>query len=224
MRLILFDIDGTLLTCGRQAAPLFYSTLIEVYGTAGPVDGYDFGGKTDPQIVYELMSAAGLSTDAIGTGLPHVRDLYLDRLDEKLHADGMRLLPGVGETLERLAGRDDVTLGLLTGNWERGARIKLSRFELNHYFPFGGFGDDGIARHELVPAALDRAARSTGRHFAPHEALIVGDTVHDISCAQAHGVPVLAVATGHTQVSVLEAAGANWVAADLHHAARIEIF
>jgi len=127
----------------------------------------------------------------------------------------MELLPGVLELLESLADRPDVTLGLLTGNWEAGARIKLSRFGLNRFFPFGAFGSDATDRDDLPPVALERAAEHTGQAFRPEEALIIGDSVHDVGCARAHGIPVLAVATGRTAAKELQRAGAVQVVTDL---------
>jgi phosphoglycolate phosphatase-like HAD superfamily hydrolase len=127
----------------------------------------------------------------------------------------MRLLPGVGEVLEELARRRDVLLGLVTGNWEPGARTKLSRFDLNRFFSFGAFGCDAVERSDLPPVALERAERIAGRSFRPEEALIVGDTVHDVACARAHGIPVIAVATGRTTAEALRAGGADRVVADL---------
>jgi len=132
----------------------------------------------------------------------------------------MRLLPGVVEILERLAPREDITLALLTGNWEPGARTKLSRFDLNRFFPFGAFGCDGVDRSDLPPVALDRAERLLGRRFLPEEALIIGDSLYDVSCARDNGIPVLAVATGRTPAEALEEAGADWVIPDLEAAAR----
>lgn len=218
-RLLLFDIDGTLLSCGRKPAQMFGDCLLEVFGTAGDLAGYDFGGKTDGQIVLELMTAAGLEAGEVHRRLPRMREQYLARLEAELSRESMRLMPGVEDTLDRLAGRGEHALALLTGNWEPGARSKLGRFDMNRHFPFGGFGDDGIERHELVPAALERAEAATGRRFAPQEALIIGDTVLDVACGKAHGVPVLAVATGRTSAARLAAAGADWVAADLIEAA-----
>ena len=220
-RLLLFDIDGTLISSGGQAGKLFTSALEAVYGTPGDIANYDFGGKTDPQIVFDLMMAEGLERSRVFDGLPAMRELYLARLDAELVGDRMRLMPGVVALLERLARRSNLTLGLLTGNWEPGARTKLERVGLNGFFPFGAFGDDGIERHELVPAALARAREAAGRPFAPEETLIIGDTVHDVSCGRAHGVPVLGVATGRTTLERLEAAGASFVARDLDHAASV---
>ena len=215
MKLVLFDIDGTLLDCGPQVRPLFASALVEVFGTAGDVDGYDFAGRTDPRIVIDLMRAAGVSEGEAREKMPRMRELYIERLWRALDGRGMRLLPAVEETLARLAAREDVVLALLTGNWEPGARAKLSRFDLNRYFDFGAFGCDGVDRSELPPVALDRAEQAVGRRFDPAETLIIGDSIHDVSCARDHGIPCLAVATGRTPAEKLRAAGADWVVPDL---------
>jgi len=130
----------------------------------------------------------------------------------------MVLLPGVVEILERLDARDDVALALLTGNWQPGAEAKLARFDLNRFFPFGAFGCDGADRSTLPPVAWERAEERLGRRFLPEETLIVGDSIHDVSCAHAHGIPCLAVCTGRTPAARLHAAGADWVAADLDQA------
>jgi phosphoglycolate phosphatase len=219
MKLVLFDIDGTLLRCGPQVRPIFAGALEEVFGTTGDVDAFDFTGRTDPGIVIDLITAAGVPEAVVRGELPRMRSLYTERLDRTLDRRGMQLLPGVVEILERLSARDDVALALLTGNWEPGAIAKLSRFGLNRYFPFGAFGCDGIDRAELPPVALDRAEAALGRRFRPEEVLIVGDSVHDVSCAHAHGIPCLAVGTGWTPEETLTATGADWFVPDLRRAA-----
>jgi phosphoglycolate phosphatase len=218
MKLVLFDIDGTLLSCGPQVRPIFASALVDVFGTAGDVDNYDFTGRTDPGIVLDLVTGAGVPESVVRAGLPRMRELYTGRLEAALERDGMRLLPGVVEILERLERRDDVVVALLTGNWEPGAKAKLSRFDLNRFFPFGAFGCDGVERAELPPVALDRAERTRGRRFRAEEVLIIGDSVHDVSCAHAHAIPCLAVGTGRTPADVLQAAGADWIVPDLRAA------
>ena len=215
MRLILFDIDGTLVECGHQVRMVLVETLVEVFGRIGNIDRYDLGGRTDPRIALDLLMEAGLSEQEVLAGLPEARAKYTARLERDLDRQRMRLLPGVSEVLESLARRKDVVLGLVTGNWEPGARTKLSRFDLNRFFDFGAFGCDGVERSDLPPVALERAERLTGRRFRPEEALIVGDTIHDISCAKAHGIPVLAVATGRTTAETLRDSGADRVVADL---------
>jgi phosphoglycolate phosphatase-like HAD superfamily hydrolase len=193
---------------------VFRQALIDVFGTEGAADNYPFSGRTDARIVLDLMTGF-LPEHEVLARLPLMRERYLAELERVLDRGGMRLLPGLPDLLEDLAARPDVTLGLLTGNWEAGARTKLSRFDLNRFFPFGAFGSDATDRDDLPPVALERAARHTGRVFRPEEALVIGDSVHDVSCAHAHGIPVLAVATGRTSAEELRAAGADRVVGDL---------
>lgn len=215
MRLILFDIDGTLLDCGPQVRPVLIETLMEVFGTAGCCNTYDLAGRTDPRIVIDLLMSAGFCEKEIRARLPVVKATYAEKLERLLDRQGMRLHPGVSEILEDLGAREDIALGLLTGNWEPGARTKLSRFDLNRFFRFGAFGCDAIDRSDLPPVAFERAERFLGRRFEPAETLIVGDTLHDVACARAHGIPVLAVATGRTSAEALRAGGADRVVMDL---------
>jgi phosphoglycolate phosphatase-like HAD superfamily hydrolase len=215
VKLVLFDIDGTLVDSGKQPRRAFAEALLEVYGEAGDVYTYEFSGKTDPRIMLDLLMGAGRSRDEVVAWLHAARDAYLDRLDAILERDRMRLLPGLPELLDALASRDDIALGLLTGNFERGARIKLARFDLNRYFPFGSFGDDRFDRDELPPVALEQAQAVLGRRFEPADAVIVGDSLLDVSCAQAHGLKCLAVATGWTSAEKLAAAGPDWLVDDL---------
>lgn len=226
MRLVLFDVDGTLLHCGRQVRPLFGAALEEVFGTAGDVHGYSFAGKTDPRIVLDLMQAAGVPEETVREALPRVREAFVRRLAAGLDPAGMTLLPGVAELLDRLAADPAVALGLLTGNWRRGAEIKLAPFDLGRPFDWrlGAFGDDGVDRAELPPVAIARAAAATGRTFRPEDVLIVGDSAEDVACARAHGVACLAVATGWTPAADLTAAGATAVVADLPEAERLGWF
>jgi len=223
--LILFDVDGTLLRCGKQVGCLFVEALEEVFGGVAELEGYSFAGKTDSRIVIDMIRATGRDEAEILLKLPAMRELYLDKLERGLRRDGMLLLPGVHDLLERLSARDDVVIGLLTGNWRRGAKIKLGHFDLNRYFAFGAFGDDAIDRRDLVPVAMARAEAASGVRFEPEQTLIVGDTAFDVDCARASGVPSLAVTTGFATAERLEEAGADWVFADLVEASReFELF
>lgn len=220
-RLLLFDVDGTLVDCGGQPLAPFAAALIEVFGTAGEIHRYNFAGCTDPQAVCDLMTGAGFPADEVHARLPRMRELYLAGLERTLDRGRMRLLPGVEEVLDGLAARPEIELALLTGNWEAGARSKLARFDLNRFFAWGAFGGEGIRRAELPPIALARAAGRRGRPVLAAETLIIGDSVQDVACARAHGIPVLAVATGKTPAAVLAGAGADWVVPELAAAAEV---
>jgi phosphoglycolate phosphatase-like HAD superfamily hydrolase len=218
---MLFDIDGTLLRCGREVGLAFFEALSDVFGAEAArraretAPGYSFAGRTDPRIVIDLMGAAGVPRDEAISQLDAVRARYLECLAECFDGSRTRVFPGVEALLERLAGRSDVTVALLTGNWEGGARVKLTSARLDGYFAFGAFGDDGIERHELPPVALERHRHASGFDAAPDRVLVIGDTRHDVDCARAHGLQVLAVATGREDEASLSAAGAHWVTASL---------
>lgn len=226
--LILFDIDGTLLLCGKQIRPLFVNALKEAFGDGLEIrrpEGYQFAGKTDPQIALDLLTWTGMPREDVLARLPEVQRLYFESLEAGLQVDGMRMMPGVVPLLERLEERGDVVLGLLTGNWRRGAEIKLSRFGLGRFFPFGAFGDDAVDRRDLVPVALRRATEAVGRNFEPDEVWIIGDSLLDVDCARAAGARSIAVATGFTALEELRAAGPDYAFADLVEASReLELF
>ncbi len=212
--LVLFDIDGTLLR-GGPAKKAFELALESVFGTAGPITGHDFSGKTDPQIARELMGAAGLTDGEIDDGLPALWDDYLARLEADLPQDPMTVLPGVPELLTHLKGLDDVAVGLLTGNIAGGARLKLGSAGLMAHFPVGGFGSDSELRDDLPAVAIERARRNWGVAFHPRAVVVVGDTPRDVACGQHEGTRTVAVATGRFEQAALAAAGADHVLPDM---------
>ena len=219
-RLLLFDIDGTLIRCGPQVRPLFADALRAVFGSTGSLDGYSFAGKTDPRIVLDLMRDTGHDEATVNERLPAMKAAYLENLDRGLERDRMTLLPGVVPLIERLAKRDDVLIGLLTGNWREGARIKLSRFDLFRHFALGAFGDDAVCRRELAAIALEKAGSVRGAAFDRDQVLVIGDTPLDVDCAHAVGVACLGVTTGFCNAESLHAAGADHVYDDLEDAVR----
>src|SRR5947209_4231073 len=157
MRLVLFDIDGTLITDGGAARAAYAAALDATYGYHGDLRRYDFSGRTDPQITHMVLSDAGWTAEEIDARLGALWEVYLEHL--AANAPGrVRALPGVAELLEALAAETRVVLALLTGNIEPGARLKLAGAGLNRYFPFGAFGSDSARREELPPIAVERAA------------------------------------------------------------------
>lgn len=197
MRLFLFDVDGTLVTARGAGRVALARALASTYGTTGPIEAYDFRGRTDQRIVRDLMRDAGLDDTRVAAGLRACFEAYVAEL-EALIGDGSRvaILPGVRELVRALAGRDDAVVGLLTGNIEAGARVKLAPTGLWNLFRVGAFGSDDLDRRRLPAVACERAHRLTGRRFAFEEVTIIGDTPLDVDCARACGAVAVAVATG----------------------------
>ena len=207
-RLILFDIDGTLLSAGGAPRRAFRRALLEHFGSEGAAASDDFSGKTDPQIVHDLMRAVGFAEEDVEERITDFFAHYLEELERELVVETRhRLYPGVAELVPTLAGDPDVGLGLLTGNIEAGARLKLSHFGLWRHFAVGAYGSDDRSRDRLGPVALGRAEARFGRAFQGHEAVVVGDTPADVRCARAIGAVAVAVATGRPTRETLEAAG-----------------
>jgi phosphoglycolate phosphatase len=216
-RLLLFDIDGTLLTTNGAARRAFHRALLEVYRTAGPIGTHAFDGKTDPQIARELLALAGLPEPFVDRGLPGLWSRYVRRLAEELEADdhGAAALPGVHPLLDALAARPEAVLGLLTGNLEAGAALKLSAVDLAGRFAFGAYGSDHEQRSGLPAIAVARARAVAGHDFRGKHIVVIGDTPHDIDCGRSLGVRAVGVATGSFSQAELREAGADVVLPDL---------
>jgi phosphoglycolate phosphatase-like HAD superfamily hydrolase len=212
---VLFDIDGTLCTAGGISSRALAAALVRVFGTEGAAATYDYGGKTDHQIVRELMGAAGFSDDEIDRRRHEAVALYREILHERLRPEHVVPLPGIHPLLEALEADPRVTLGLLTGNVEPNARLKLEPLGVNRYFPFGAFGCDHEDRRRLPEVALARASAHAGARFEGKDAVIVGDSVHDVRCGRHLGVRTVAVATGRTAPEVLAAERPVALLADL---------
>jgi phosphoglycolate phosphatase-like HAD superfamily hydrolase len=212
-RLVLFDIDGTLVSAGRAARDSVLAALSAVYAWQPSEERLDFSGKTDPQIVRELVRHT-VGAERCEEGLERVLELYLQELSRRLEPHRVVPKPGIPELLRRLAAEPRATLGLLTGNLERGARLKLEPPGFNRYFPFGAFGSDSPDRYRLPEIALARACQRTGREFSGKSIVIVGDSVHDIACGRSLGVRAIAVATGFTPAERLAAERPDLLFAD----------
>jgi phosphoglycolate phosphatase len=212
-RLVLFDIDGTLLSAGRISARVFGEALLEVFGTAGATDGFDYSGKTDPQIVRELMKSAGFADEEIEKRRPRALEGYRQRLAASIRPEHVTAKPGVLPLLEALAREGDVVLGLLTGNLEATARLKLAPLDANRFFPFGAFGSDDEDRYRLPRVALSRA-RDLGLTVKGPDVVVVGDSIHDVLCGRDLDVRAVAVATGRTSRERLAETGPSALLTD----------
>jgi phosphoglycolate phosphatase len=211
--LVLFDIDGTLIRTGGAGVRGMDAAFERLHGRSGALHGVRVGGRTDRAILTEVF---GKWDEVLNEAdIPPLRDHYLEELSRELTTGGgpgFGVLPGVMEALDLLESDPAFVVGLLTGNFERGAEIKLARFDLWHRFAFGAFGDAHVSRRDLVPVAR---ARAHDRGLAPSHVVIIGDTPLDVDCAHAHGAYAVAVATGDYSVGELDETGADIVAPTL---------
>ena len=218
MKLVLFDIDGTLLWSDGAGRSAIRTALLAEMGATGPIEGFRFDGKTDPQIVHELLRAFGNPHAESGAHVQAVCDRYVEMLEGEL-ASGKRtphVFPGVWELLDLIERRDDAVLGLLTGNLAAGARLKLASVGMEFdRFRVGAFGSDAAERGELPAIAAARAAELVGEAPTGEDIVIIGDTPADVTCGVGVGARAIAVATGSYGVAELAAAGAYAVFEDL---------
>jgi phosphoglycolate phosphatase-like HAD superfamily hydrolase len=214
-KLILFDIDGTLVLTGQAGLRAMMRAFEDVFGHSQAAGAVPMAGRTDAWIVAAMAAHHGLEHDE--DVLQRFHDTYIDYLSHEIHQPGPRkgVLPGVREVLDALALRDDAFLALLTGNYERGAQIKLEHFDLWRYFRCGAFGDGVHERNALLATALDRVEACGGPRATPAEVVVVGDTPLDVAVALAGGARSLAVATGSYDAAALRASGADVVLDDL---------
>jgi phosphoglycolate phosphatase-like HAD superfamily hydrolase len=217
VKLVLFDIDGTILLTDGAGKRAIHRALLDVFGSTGPAD-HRFDGKTDPQIVRELMRIAGHADDKIDAEMASLFARYVDYLQEELRAgaDDVRVMPGVVELLDALDARHDATLGLLTGNLIEGARAKLVAAGIDpDRFSIGAYGSDHETRAELPAVAQQRARDELGLIVEGRDVVVIGDTPADLSCGLAIGARAIGVATGHYSVDDLSSYYPAAVFADL---------
>ena len=215
-RLVLFDIDGTLVLTGGAGLRAMNRACGDLVGHASALDGVVLAGRTDWIILDDTLRRHGHELNDVL--LADLRQRYVRHLTEEIELPGTgtkRALPGVGQLLGELSGRRDVALGLLTGNFAAGAKIKLEHFDLWKYFRFGAFGDDSADRNALVPVALQRARELGIAELEARDVFVVGDTPFDVGCARAVGAVPIGVATGGFNEDQLRASGAEIVFQDL---------
>ncbi len=207
LKIVLFDIDGTLMTTGGGARQVFSRSLSEAAGRAIHADGYAFSGKTDPQIARDILAMNGLKGEELEAAVPETVRLYIKYFAEALPIlEQAHLMPGVRELLDALADHSEAHVALLTGNVETGARLKLGHFDLESYFDFSVscFGSDREDRYELPALALERARRILAPEISGDQLVIVGDSEHDVLCGRSIGARSVAVSTGWTTAEKLQ--------------------
>lgn len=209
VRAVLFDIDGTILVTGGAGGVAWQHAFEELHGVEANVAEHTDAGMTDPEIAAiifrEVIGREGSQEErskAIGCYLKHLPDAVAE-------SDGYRVMPGIEELLPRLI-EDGVLLGLVTGNIETAAHIKLARARLNRFFSFGGYGSDSADRTEVAKAALSRGALVSGGTLADGACIAIGDTPRDVVAGHGAGIKVVGVATGSYDVTTLREAGADW--------------
>lgn len=194
MNLILFDIDGTLITSGGAGERSLQLAVRDLFGVEHGLHGIEIAGRTDTGIARQILARLGIP--ATPEALDELLQAYLAHLAVQLPLVQGALLPGIRALLDALQARPDVLLGLLTGNLRRGAELKLTHYGIWHYFPLGAFADDHHDRNELGRFAWTRANAAHGSPIAHEKIFVLGDTPHDIACGKAIGAKTVAVATG----------------------------
>jgi phosphoglycolate phosphatase-like HAD superfamily hydrolase len=221
VRLFLFDIDGTLVSVRGAGRTAFARALEQTYGTTGTIERYDFRGRTDLRIVHDLMTEAGLDLERIRARVDDCFQAYTRELTQII-GDGSRVqvLPGVAEVVRRLGARPDAVVGLLTGNIEAGARIKLEPTGLWPFFRVAAYGGDDADRLRLPAIARERA-RALGHDFTFDRITIIGDTPLDVACARGCGAVAVAVATGQYPADELATCRPDLLFSDFADAERV---
>ncbi|MFC1732354.1 HAD family hydrolase [candidate division KSB1 bacterium] len=183
--LALFDIDGTILSSGTGARTALSQAIFEVIDKSFKIEPGMCAGKTDPLIVASFLEEAGCLTEELPKLLPMVKERYIELLRTQYNKKNDAFLyPGIPELLEKISEQTNIYLGLLTGNYEQGARIKLDPFHINPLFPIGAFGDDGFVRTDLSRIAVQRAEEYYKVKFDSENIVVIGDTADDVACGK----------------------------------------
>jgi phosphoglycolate phosphatase-like HAD superfamily hydrolase len=216
MKLILFDIDGTLIWPDGAGRAAMYRALSEVFGVTGPTDSLPMAGKTDWQIISDLLATAGIGQSIVDAKLPECFEAIARHMAQTTRERNIRVCPGVPTLIRRISSHPQAVLGLLTGNIATSAPIKLRAANLNPaLFCVGAYGNDGRDRSQLPEVAIARGQALANRTFSGKDVVIIGDTPADVTCGRHLGVTAVGVATGHYSLDSLIAAGADYAFSDL---------
>ncbi|MGH7494078.1 MAG: HAD family hydrolase [bacterium] len=214
MKILLFDIDGTLIHSGGSGLHGMNLAFADTWGIANALQGLQLSGRTDSLILQDALDRHQLTGNA--ELVEHFKSRYFVHLaaDMKHPRPARRLMPGFPEVLEHLQRKDGIHIGLLTGNWIKSAEIKLAYFDLWKYFEFGAFADDESDRNQLVPHAIRRAQEKFDITVARDRVYVIGDTPRDIECARPHAAVAVAVATGEYSAEELRAHAPDYLFRD----------
>ena len=220
MKLLLFDVDQTLISTGGAGIRALNRAFQKLYAVENAMDGILPHGKTDPGIIREILHSHPVPSlkdgcDGFPTSFTAIVESYLEFLNDEIEStSSYKILPGIEGILNSLSGRSDIAIGLATGNVEAGARIKLERGKLNRYFLFGGFGSDSENRTELVRCGAEKASAYMGCRPAPDDVFVIGDTPRDIVAGREAGFLTVGVATGKYSKAELQESGATVAISD----------
>ena len=218
-RLLLFDIDGTLIASGGAGEGALRDAMRTRFGIEEDLGGILLAGATDKKIAVAMLEKNGLAPSP--ENIAALLDEYLAHLETRIPKHNGRVLPGMIELLEILAKREEAVLALLTGNVVRGAEIKLAHYGVWHHFEFGAFADDHHDRNELGKFARARALDRHGIEFPPERIYVIGDTPRDIECGRAIGAKTVAIATGHYSHEELAEHSPDFLFEDFSDTARV---
>jgi phosphoglycolate phosphatase-like HAD superfamily hydrolase len=221
-RLILFDIDETMIASNGAGRRAFSSALKQLHDIPDEAFTLSMSGKTDPQILAEILACADKTHLDHEKVFASLLEPYLTELEKEIAtATNYIVHEGIWDLLERLNSHPDAYLGLLTGNVEKGARMKLNRFGLNKYFAVGAYGSDSGNRLDLPAIATQRADKYYKTRFRPDEVVIIGDSVNDVLCAKHFGARSIAVNTGKTSLASLTEIQPDFLFETLRHTERV---
>ena len=203
-RLVLFDIDETLISSDGAGRRAIGQAIARMFNVDISKISVNLSGKTDPQILHEILKASSFTEAEVEEKMAEILEIYISLLQNQIDQSKKYIIHnGIPEILTKLENTENTFLGLLTGNIERGARMKLEKCKLNNYFPIGAYGSDSANRMELPKIATDRGSKHYELEFSPQEVTIIGDSIYDVMCAKGFGAKSLAVNTGSTKRDLL---------------------
>ena len=215
-RVLLFDIDGTILRTGGAGRRTMDAIFLDLWGVENAFEGTRADGKTDPMIFREMLERHRVVVDDLDAAVAEIQRRYEAGFADEMRDSPAVLMPGVEAVLDAVSGRDDVAVGLLTGNLEATARVKVDHFGLGHHFAFGAYSSDSPMRRELPPVAVERVETLRGETvgLGPH-VVVIGDTPHDVDCALHNSCTAVGVGAARWSAAELANAGAHVTLRDL---------